>query len=89
MKRENLFVGQKFRRDHLCSDNDFYISEICPITETVTLKSIRHPRYTYLAYPFYDKDGYGYSITSISSFLDDCNLDTWNKVIPYNGDNRF
>lgn len=89
MKREDLFVGQKFRYDHMCPDNDFYISEICNITDTVTLKTIRHPSKTCLAHPFYDKDGFGYCIQSISSFLDDCNRETWNKVIPYNEDNRL
>ena len=90
MKKEDLFVGQKFRYDHLCSDNDFYISEICSTTDTVTLKSIRHPKYTCHAHPFYDKYGFGYNIVSIQSFIDDCNRNTWDKPIPYrDNNNRF
>jgi hypothetical protein len=89
MKIEDLFVGQKFRYDHLCMDNDFYISEICPISDTVTLKTIRHPSKTSLAHPFYDKFGFGYKIVKIQDFLDDCNKNSWNKPIPYNGNNRY
>lgn len=90
MCREDLFVGQKFRYDHLCRDCDEYVSDICAITNTITLTSLTHPHKTGLHYSHYDKYGFGIKIVSIESFLEDCNKDSWNKPIPYrDSNNRF